>query len=43
MRGVHDPQAHQQTVDKMDPLAATLTEIAAELRAVRLLIERRDA
>ena len=43
MRGVHDSHANQQTGDKIDPLAATLTEIAAELRAVRLLIERRNA
>ena len=43
MRGVHEPHANQQTGDTMDPLAATLSEIAAELRSIRLLIERRDA
>ena len=40
MRGVHETHASQSAAD---PLAATLTEIAAELRAMRLLIERRDA
>lgn len=43
MRGVHEPHANQQTADKEDALAATLTEIAGELRAVRMLIERRNA
>ena len=43
MRGARDPEAATVATPTSNPLADVLTEVASELRAIRQLIEKREA